>query len=117
MTKERLSKLQRWILTAALADKEHTIPGNRRIAKGFWGEDKVYANCIQLHRHLQPPYRCIGSQFVLSVSRSLRGLLDKGLIQRGLRRANPFKNWLYGPGFCLTDKGEDTALNLMTIGG
>jgi len=76
----RLSGLQKWILRAALADNEHIIPARKSIAAGFWGERSEYR-----------PAR------VVSVCRTLRGLQDKGLIQRR------------GTGFSLTIRGTKEA--------
>ena len=76
----RLSGLQKWILRAALADNEHIIPARKSIAAGFWGERSEYR-----------PAR------VVSVCRTLKGLEDKGLVQRR------------GTGFSLTIRGAKEA--------
>jgi hypothetical protein len=94
MAKERLSKLQKWILATAINNKEGTIPERSKIAEGFWGE-RVW------HK---PPRgdKWMDAQFIVSISRSLKNLQKKGLIRKGIVR----KRFSFGPGFSLTDRGR-----------
>ena len=94
MSKERLSRLQKWILATAIKDKEGVIPSRSKIAEGFWG-DRVW------HR---PPRgdKWMGPQFVVSISRTLKRLQEKDLISKGI---HVYKGHRFGPGFSLTERG------------
>jgi hypothetical protein len=109
MSSRRLSKLQRWILTAALADDELRIPPLKRIYEGFWGKERVwirYGDRFDM-KGTWRGYRVnyIDYKFRVSVSRSLKGLRDKGLIQNHW----PFR---YHE---LTDQGKAVTLTLTAM--
>jgi len=111
-TGRRLSRLQKYILRAAI-ENEGRIPGSRSICIGFWGAERVYQDCLEFHRYhrrREPP--CIGNRFRASLSRSLQGLEDKGFIEA------PLLKW---PGshrprhIELTHKGGEMELKLTSI--
>jgi len=108
MSSQRLSRLQRFILAAALDNldlDEFRIPRHDRIYEGFWGKVKVWTRYCDVYdmrggRTGRYKFNHIGSQFRVSLSRSFKGLQAKGLIQSGK----------YGR--VLTDQGKATALML-----
>lgn len=83
MTKERLSKLQKWILIEVYNGYFHRILKNE-IFKRFWG-GYSYKNSVIL-------------------SRSLKRLYEKDLIDLRKGKRNPY--------ISLTEKGEERALGL-----
>jgi hypothetical protein len=100
MAKKRLSRLQKWILIEGY--KNNHVPKTHDIYEKFWGKDRVWN---RMH-----PYgdSRISNQYVVAVSRSLKNLEKKGLVQHTW----PLKS------FELTREGkEKTRILLLTSMG
>ena len=79
MAKERLSRLQKWILVEAL-ENDGCVPSRHYIYEGFWGKDKVWRYSRPQYwngRIVSYKYVFIDNRFCASASRSLRILLNK----------------------------------------
>lgn len=101
-----MSKLQRWILLAAL-ENEGLIPSGQYIAEGFWGKDIVWNRYGERYNAKGIgtgfyKYNSLVNQFSVSTSRARTGLLKKGLIENFPR---------YGKrAFVLTERGKSQSL-------
>ena len=79
MSAERLSRLQKWILIQALENWNYGICSNKDIMTIYWGKENVYPVIETWHDRIEN--QCLRNKYRATVSRSIKNLEEKGLIE------------------------------------
>ena len=114
MASERLSRLQKFILIRSIEDEKKEsftygwLGSQRAIARDFWGIEKIYVRYCEIYGfHGQwtdcYKYNYIKNKYLVSVSRSIKNLVKKGLVQ---------KHCKYETNKVLTEQGLALALKV-----